>query len=120
MRYSIIKLYHRSFYFTGHAIGSGKGFHPTSLVEATARGIRTHINDMSPIMKLNCIFGEYMRDSYDNHYFYKASNLIRTAREGFDKALADYDVMVMPTIPFRPPKLPTATVTKTGEKHYRI
>ena len=38
-----------------------------------------------------------MAQRYDRHYYAKAQNLSRLARALYDAALAEYDVLVMPT-----------------------
>jgi len=91
----------------GHPVDSGPGFHMTSTIEALSRGYRTHMNDLSPMMKFLCIEGEYLKRNYNYRYFHKASNLARTARAAFDDVLKEYDVMIMPTIPFKADKLPS-------------
>ena len=60
------------------------------------------------------LFAEYMKDNYNNHYYFKACNLERTARQAYDEVLCKYDVMVMPTIPFKAQKLPTKDRTGCG------
>jgi amidase len=43
--------------------------------------------------------GEYLRRKYYSRYYHKGQNLRRLVREGYDKALAEYDIIVMPTTP---------------------
>ncbi|MFZ0029073.1 MAG: amidase family protein, partial [Pseudolabrys sp.] len=44
--------------------------------------------------------GEYIRREYPGRYYGKAQNLRPLATTAYDAALARYDILAMPTIPF--------------------
>ena len=52
------------------------------------------------------MLGEYMHRNYHGRYYAKAQNLSRRLRDTYDAALAQYDVLAMPTLPMLATKLP--------------
>ncbi|XP_071955609.1 amidase-like isoform X2 [Antedon mediterranea] len=91
----------------GCSAGGGyKGFYPTSLIDAVGRGVQTQTNDLSGTLKLCWMIGEYMKHEYRGRYYGKAQNLRRLLVAEFDKVFQEVDVLVMPTIPYPPKKLP--------------
>src|SRR5262249_55006444 len=92
----------------GNGFGSNwEGLYVTSLVDAYARGWRSRPNDMSETVKLVVLFGEYAKRFYHGRYYAKAQNLRRSLRHAYDNVLASYDLMLMPTIPFRATPIPS-------------
>jgi amidase len=93
----------------GRAKGQGsgwKGYYTTSLIDAYAGGMRSRSNDLSPTTKLMLLLGEYMLQNYSGHYYAKSQNLARSLNESYDKALAEADLLVMPTTPMKARPLP--------------
>ncbi|MGD9537547.1 MAG: amidase [Alphaproteobacteria bacterium] len=91
----------------GNGMGwNWEGYYATSLLDAYARGWRTRPNDLSETVKLVMLTGEYMHRNYHGRFYAKAQNLSRQLREAYDAALAEVDVLILPTIPFRATKLP--------------
>jgi amidase len=64
---------------------------------------------MSETVKLTLFMGEYMHRYYHGRYYAKSQNLKRVLRQSYDDVLAEHDVIVMPTIPFRATEIPAAT-----------
>ncbi|XP_078678540.1 urethanase-like isoform X1 [Branchiostoma floridae x Branchiostoma belcheri] len=96
----------------GDGVGVGwKGFYPTSMMSALARGYKSRGNDMSATLKLLALLGEYLNENYGNRYYAKAQNLSRTLTNAYNEALDKYDVLIMPTIPYKPLKLPDEDVS---------
>jgi amidase len=92
---------------SGNGMGSNwKGHYMTSLFESYARGRLTRGNDLSPVFKLNVLLGEYVRRNYHGHYYAKAQNLMRDVARGYDAALEECDILVMPTTPMKATPLP--------------
>ncbi|XP_078596371.1 amidase-like isoform X1 [Branchiostoma floridae x Branchiostoma japonicum] len=88
-------------------VGVGwKGFYPTSMVDALARGYNSRANDMSVTLKLLTLLGEYLNKNYGNRYYAKGQNLGRTLTKAYNEALDTHDVLIMPTVPYKPVKLP--------------
>ncbi|MEW6472398.1 MAG: amidase [Actinomycetota bacterium] len=97
----------------GNALGSNwKGFYTTSLLDNYAQGLRTRANDLSETVKLVVLFGEYLHRNYGGRHYAKGQNLVHTLRQAYDDALAEVDVLVMPTLPLRPTLIPPPDVSR--------
>lgn len=48
-------------------------------------------------------------------YYAKAMNVMRTLAATYDEALGKYDVIILPTIPFKPLKLPEPDCNVDGK-----
>jgi amidase len=97
------------FMMKGYNLGTNwQGFYNTGMLDAVAKGSKARGNDYPPTVKLVSILGEYMYRQYNGRYYAKAQNLRHLARKAYDDALAVYDALVMPTIPFRATPLPPA------------
>jgi amidase len=97
----------------GNGLGtSWDGYYTTSLLDAYARGWRSRPNDMSETVKLVLFVGEYFQRYYHGRYYAKAQNLRRDLRKAYDEVLDRYDLLLMPTIPFRAPQIPAADCSR--------
>ncbi len=95
------------FMVKGYNTGTNwQGFYNTRLMEAVARGVRSRPNDLPVTVKTVMLMGEYMKRYYHGRYYAKAQNLRGALVKAYDDVLANYDVLVMPTIPFRATPLP--------------
>jgi len=56
--------------------------------------------------------------NYGSMYYGRAQNLNMKLTAAYDKALEKYDVLVMPTLPYKPPELPKKGSTVTGKGMY--
>lgn len=93
----------------GNSMGYGwQGYYTTCLLEAWARGWRSRPDDLPETAKFVLLFSEYMHENYHGRFYAKAQNLRRELRAAYDDALEHFDVLAMPTIPFRAPPLPEA------------
>ena len=91
----------------GNGFGTGwSGHYVTSLLDAFARGWRSRPDDLSDPVKLTLFMGEYIHNRYHGRFYAKAQNLKRVMRQAYDDVLANYDVIAMPTVPFRATELP--------------
>lgn len=77
----------------------GKGYYDTQLMDAFGNARRAHADDYLATVKLMLILGEYLSQEYRSHYYAKAQNLARDLTAQYDEALADVDVLAMPTTP---------------------
>ena len=77
----------------------GNGFCDTQFVDAFGRARRAQGDDFLTTLKLTLIAGQYLADEYRGHYYAKGQNLSRQLGEAYDDALADVDVLAMPTTP---------------------
>ncbi|XP_046339775.1 amidase-like [Haliotis rufescens] len=88
-----------------------KGFYGVSLQEAVSRGLYTRPQDMSGILKSFCLMAEYMDRKYENKFYAQGQNLTMMLTRAYDSVLAKYDVLVMPTLPYKASKIPSSDST---------
>src|SRR5882672_1783050 len=72
------------------------------------RNWRNRANEMSETTKLFTLFGTYIRRYYGSRYYGKAMNQTRLLTAAYDQALAEYDLLMMPTTPIKATELPPA------------
>lgn len=89
--------------------GSGmnyKGKYDPALITALHRGRLAHADDMSDTLKLVALLGQFLTDQYGGAYYAKARNLEPLLDAAYERALAEVDVLVMPTVPMVATELP--------------
>ncbi len=97
----------------GNSMGTNwKGHYTTSLLDFYGRSRRARGNDLSETVKLVILLGQYMQDNYHGRYYAKAQNLSRVLRAAYDNALADVDLLLMPTLPLKATLLPAANASR--------
>jgi amidase len=82
-----------------------KGLYVTSLLDFHA-GWRQRADELSDSLKLTMLLGYHMIKNYRGHYYAKAQNLARQLRAAYDGVLADYDLLLMPTLPIKATRIP--------------
>jgi amidase len=82
-----------------------KGLYVTSLLDFHA-GWRNRADELSDSLKLTMLLGYHMISNYRGHYYAKAQNLARQLGAAYDQVLADYDLLLMPTLPIKATELP--------------
>ena len=82
------------------------GFYNTTLYEAFARGRRARPRSLPPGVVALALTGMYLQRYYDGRYYAKAQNVRDRLIAAYDEILVDYDLLVMPTVPFRAPPIP--------------
>ncbi len=70
------------------------------------RNWRTRANEMSETTKLFTLLGTYIRKHHGSRYYGKATNITRLLRAAYDAALAQYDLLLMPTTPIKAAAFP--------------
>ena len=55
------------------------------------------------------MLGAYLNEEFHGQFYARGQNLGRLLRKAYDDVLKQYDVLIMPTIPFVAQKLPTDT-----------
>jgi amidase len=90
--------------------GDGYGFgrpdlYVTSLMDFH-RNWRNRADELSETTKLFTMLGTYIRKYYGARYYGKAINVTRQLRASYDAALANFDLLVMPTTPMTANELP--------------
>ena len=90
--------------------GDGYGLSRTDLYSNAMmdfhRGWRRQADALSETTKLMLLLGTYINNIYGPKYYGKAINLSRRYAAGYDKVLADYDLLLMPTTPMKATPLP--------------
>ena len=72
----------------------------------------THADELSETVKLVALCGHHGVKTLGGASYGKARNLVPTARAAYDAALARYDVLVMPTLPYVASELPAPDVDR--------
>ena len=91
-----------------HGNGFGfnwKGLYLPSLMKAH-NGWREHADELSETLKVTMLMGQYMLNQHRGVHYAKAQNLVRRLVAAYDKALASYDLLLMPTLPVKATPLP--------------
>ena len=96
---------YRTMMATNGAGGGHEGLYVTSLIDASA-GWRARADEMADTIKIISLFGRYSLKRYRGRYYAKAMNLRRKLRAAYDAALAEFDLLLMPTLPMKASELP--------------
>lgn len=88
----------------GHGF-NWKGLYVTSLIDAHAQW-RHRADELSDTLKLTMLVGEWFIQTGRGRFYAKAQNLARKLRKAYDEALANYDALLMPTLPVKATPLP--------------
>lgn len=97
----------------GNSMGTNwKGHYTTSLLEVYGRGRLSQADELSETTKLVVLLGQYMQDGYHGRYYAKAQNLARSLRAGYEAALDQCDLLVMPTLPMKATRIPAPTASR--------
>jgi amidase len=88
----------------GHGF-NWKGLYVTGMIDFHA-GWRERADELSETLKLTMVLGEYFIKHYRGHYYAKAQNLSRQLALAYDTVLADFDLLLMPTLPLTATPLP--------------
>jgi amidase len=89
-----------------------QGLYLTSLMAAHS-GWRDRADELSETLKNTMLLGHYMVTRHRGHYYAKAQNLVRRLRAAYDAALAQYDLLLMPTLPMTATPLPKPDASTT-------
>lgn len=98
-----------------------QGLYVTSLLDFHA-GWRDRADELSESLKNTMLLGHYMVSRHRGHYYAKAQNLVRRLRAAYDAALAQYDLLLMPTLPMTATPLPKsyAPVSEIIQRAFEI
>ncbi len=77
----------------------------TSLMDKM-RGWRGRAQEMSETTKLFILLGTYINNCHGTRYYGKAMNITRRLIAAYDRVLANYDLLLMPTTPMKAQPLP--------------
>jgi amidase len=70
------------------------------------RGWRGQADSLSETTKMMLMFGTYINNNFGPRFYGKALNISRRLTAAYDKALEDYDLLLMPTTPMKATPLP--------------
>ena len=92
------------------------GLQMTSTSAAFARW-RQHTDDLADTFKVIAMFGTHAIKAGGGRYYAKAQNLARRLRAAYDAVLANYDLLLMPTMPLKAKPIlgPEATAKEVAE-----
>ena len=97
----------------GNAYGmNSPGLYDPELVAHYAKSRREHAAEMSDSLKLTALCGRYTIDRYDGRYYAMARNLALELTAAYDAALANADVLVLPTLPMVATTIPAADASR--------
>ena len=82
-----------------------QGLYVTSMLDRAA-GWRARSDEFADTIKIIALFGRYSLETYRGRYYAKAMNLRRRLRAAYDAALAECDLLLMPTLPMKASRLP--------------
>jgi amidase len=98
----------------GNAYGMNvEDFYDPELIAHYARGRREHGHDLSRTVQLVGLSGRYTFELGGGRYYAMARHLAREVRAAYDAALSEFDVLVMPTLPYTASKIPAPDVPLT-------
>lgn len=95
----------------GNGFGTGwEGLYTTSLLDYHSNW-RSRADELPDTLKISMLVGQYHLKHTRGRYYAKAQNLSRQLREEYNKVLASYDLLLMPTTPMKATPLPPADST---------
>jgi amidase len=89
----------------GLGIGA-PGYHDEDLV-AFLHNWQDRGNELSDSLKFIAVSANVLRKRYGGRHLAKAHNLVPLVRADYDKALEQYDVLMMPTVPMKAQPIPS-------------
>jgi amidase len=88
-----------------------KGRHPMDMAEFYVKHRQERAALFPPEVKLWLVMERMLDRASDGLFYGRAQNAALAVRAAYDQALQQVDVLVMPTVAARPPKLPAANVS---------
>lgn len=93
----------RAVFDTGFFGMHARTFYPESLIAEVNKMWRNHADLLTPRTKLNHILAEFSRSNFHGRVYARAQNVRSSYIRAYDAALADVDVLVMPTCIMKAP-----------------
>jgi amidase len=91
-----------------------KGLHPTDIAEFYVKHRRERASAFPPEVKLWLVLERLLDRTSNGLYYGRAQNVALAVRAAYDRALEQVDVLLMPTVASRPPKLPLQDIDFAG------
>jgi amidase len=96
----------------GNAYGmNADDFYDPELITHFARQRLERGRELSKTVKLVGLSGRYTFEAGGGKYYAMARRLVPVVRAAYDEALASYDVLAMPTLPYTATRIPPADVS---------
>ena len=76
------------------------------------RGWRRQADSLSETTKLFLLLGTYINNTFGPRYYGKALNISRRLTAAYDKALQEYDLLLLPTTPMKATPLPPPNASR--------
>ncbi len=74
---------------------------------------RGRADELSDSLKTCMFIGEFFQTQYRGRFYGKAQNLMRLVRAKYKEALKSYDLLLVPTVPMKPQKIPGPEASMT-------
>ncbi|MFT8709513.1 MAG: amidase [Sporolactobacillus sp.] len=87
-----------------------KCYYDTHLMNEFRARLVNNANYLSKTVKAALFAGEFISDTYQMDYYAKAQNLAQRLKEAYTNLFRNYDMIVMPTVPFKATRLPKKTI----------
>ncbi|MEQ4204344.1 amidase family protein [Actinopolymorpha sp. B9G3] len=94
----------RAAFDTGFLGVYARTYYPASIIAAVHRMRTMHADLFNPRTKLNYLVAEFSRRNFHGQVYAKAQNVRSSFIKAYDTALADVDVLLMPTCILKAPK----------------
>jgi amidase len=95
----------------GHGMNT-RGLYDPELTAHFARGLRERATELPATVVVTMLCGRYMIDAYDGVHYAMARNLALELTAGYDAALREADVLVLPTLPIVASRIPPADASR--------
>ena len=84
------------------------GFQSHSLARKLFEGYKNHPDELNISGKYVWLLSEYIKDKYGLYHYAKASSLLAEMKLEYDALLDEFDVLIMPTLPNLPCRIPSS------------
>ncbi len=84
---------------------------------AAQRGWRGRADEFPDSVKAYILLGTYVRDTYGTHHYGKAINVSRRLTAAYDTALAEHDLLLIPTVPVKAMAMPSKEASRREYLH---
>jgi amidase len=90
---------------------SRQDLYVTSLIDKL-HGWQLRADQLSETTKILTILGVHMKKKYGSRFYGKAVNISRRIQAAYDAVLAEYDLLLLPTMPMKATPLPPADASR--------
>lgn len=90
------------FMIKGGGVGTNwQGYYNTTMAQHFGRALKSRAQDLPPTVLSLLLAGEYFDRNYYKKYYAKSQNLRHLVNAAYDKVFERFDMLAMPTVPFR-------------------